>query len=856
MASSTPTAQVKPIPRATGSVVCPEDLARPKVFDVTDFGARTDATPEHNQRAINAAIQAAAEAGGGTVTLPAGRFETYTVVLASNVNLNIPRGATLASGRYAIREGVIDFTGEGFTQEGQDGNSLAPEVNRYVGLQDHAHSYLRNCLIWGDRVRNVMVYGDGLIDGSWVDEHGVRHDALAYADPQDPLRRDQPGYTTEWFGNKGIALFGCEHVVLKDFSMLMGGHFAIIATGTDDLLVEGLTVDTNRDGIDIDSVADCTVRRCTFNTMHDDAIVVKSSYGAQRFKDSHNILIEDCTVCGYDIGSVLAGNPTVDRQACYPAMGPIGRVKLGTEATGGYSLVTIRNIRFRRCTGLALEAVDGSDMTDIVAENLQMDGVTACPVFIRVGDRARFPVTGHGTDQLRAPEGDVRLDEPEWVLPNLPGEYEIHPARRYVPSYRHAPATFDGGRVLSVVDQQDPVRVNPANVAVVDGVRHPWRYDEAAHAYVPDESVTLSDHDVLGMGNAVGAARPARCKRVEITNVKARDVDPRYAIIVSGCVDARVSDLRLTNIDVTYRGGFTLRDAAEQRFVHTDWTFGQTDLARETTPLDWFVQQDRPYTMPRVRFDEASGAWVDDPFNIPEAPRAYPEPVQFGITPAYGMLLRHVDGVVASNVRLGWNVEDTRPAVVLDDVHGARLERLDADTAPDVPVVVEVEHRRRRRTCFEFVPDEPYFTTRVEDAAYPRGVKAERVTIDNPEAATPPDSLYALPTLPSVENGYRYDVPNADRPLPRTAYLPYFLMPSRVDAAAGDEIRLSVTVRDPLPGADPQIVRAQGLPDGAAFDGATFAWTPAAGQRGVHHARFAFDVAGTAVEHDVAIVVR
>ncbi|NMN01119.1 hypothetical protein G1C96_1702 [Bifidobacterium sp. DSM 109958] len=855
--STTTEKRVRPrIPRATGSVVTPKDLAKPRLFSVLDFGASPDASPASNQKAINAAIRAAADAGGGTVTIPEGRFETYTVVLASNVNLRIDRGATLASGRYAIREGVIDFTGEGFAQEGQDGNSLEPEVNRYVGLQDHAHSYLRNCLIWGDRVRNAMIYGEGLIDGSWVDEHGVRHDALAYADPQDPPRRDQPGYTTEWFGNKGIALFDCAHIVLRDFSMLMGGHFAIIATGTDDLLVENLTVDTNRDGIDIDSVADCTVRGCTFNTMHDDAIVVKSSYGAQRFKDSHNILIEDCTVCGYDIGSVLAGNPTTDRQACYPAMGPIGRVKLGTEATGGYSLVTIRNIRFRRCTGLALEAVDGSDMTDIVAENLEMDGVTACPVFIRVGDRARFPVTGHGTDQLRAPEGDVRLDEPEWVLPNLPGEYDVYPVRRYVPSYRRVATTFDGGRTLTVVDQRDPVHVNPANFTETDGVRHPYRYDETAHAYVPDESVTLTDHDVLCMGNAVGAARPARCERVEITNVKARDVDPRYAIIVAGCVDGRIRDLRLTNVDVTFRGGYTLRDAAEQRFVRTDWTFGQTDLARETTPLDWFVQQDREYTMPRVRFDAATGEWVDDPYNVPEAARAYPEPVQFGITPAYGMYVRHADDVVASNVRLRWNVEDTRPAVVLDDVHGVRLERLDADAAPDVPAVVEVEHRRKRRTCFEFVPEEPYFATRVEDAAYPADTAVERVTIDNPEAATPPDSLYPHPTLPSLENGYRYATPNADRPLPRTAYLPYFLMPSRVDAAAGEELALDVTVRDPLPGAGPMAVRATGLPDGAAFDGRRIVWTPADGQRGVHHARLAFDVAGTVVEHDVAIVVR
>ena len=36
-------------------------------------------------------------------------------------------------------------------------------------------------------------------------------------------------------GNKAIALKNCRNVLLRDFSVLKGGHFALLATGVDNL---------------------------------------------------------------------------------------------------------------------------------------------------------------------------------------------------------------------------------------------------------------------------------------------------------------------------------------------------------------------------------------------------------------------------------------------------------------------------------------------------------------------------------------------------------------------------------------------------------------------------------------------
>jgi polygalacturonase len=58
------------------------------MFDIRSFGAVSNGPALKNQAAINAAIDAAAKAGGGTVVIPAGTFKTYSIRLKSNVGLH------------------------------------------------------------------------------------------------------------------------------------------------------------------------------------------------------------------------------------------------------------------------------------------------------------------------------------------------------------------------------------------------------------------------------------------------------------------------------------------------------------------------------------------------------------------------------------------------------------------------------------------------------------------------------------------------------------------------------------------------------------------------------------------------
>ena len=59
---------------------------------------------------------------------------------------------------------------------------------------------------------------------------------------------------------------------------------------------------------------------------------------------------------------------------------------------------------------------------------------------------------------------------------------------------------------------------------------------------------------------------------------------------------------------------------------------------------------------------------------VPEKINAYPEFSMFGELPAWGLYVRHVDGLRMNNIRFNIAAPDYRPAMVLDDVHKFELQ--------------------------------------------------------------------------------------------------------------------------------------------------------------------------------------
>ncbi len=787
---------------ATGSGVGALPEPRAPFFDVTAYGAVSGGPARANQAAIHAAIEAARAAGGGTVRFPEGDYTTYTIRLQSHVGLH------LASAKTVIRAAIAG-TGPG---EG-GGYYDAPEPNLYVGLQDHGHSHFANSLIYGAGVDDVMISGPGLIDGSRLDTQGQTVNVLISRDLPELPTRAAAGAPTN--ANKAIAIKAGTNIVFRDFSIKNGGHFAILGTGIVGWTLDGLTIDTNRDALDVDASQNVSIRNSTFNSMTDDAIVLKASFALGRFMPTKNVLIENCTVSGYDAGSVLARVYSTHKLVATDRDGPTARIKLGTEGTGGFDTVTIRHVSFDRSRGFALESVDGGELTDISLSDAKMTNVSSSPIFVRLGDRGRIPVTGLRAVDTVGAGSDVRLDQPQWVLPNVTATYGSFPPARFVPSYlKDTPARVGGqSKPFDIVNPSTPTRSNPYASAPADPK----------------------------LANAVGGAL-ARVRNISIDHVTVEDADPRYPILLAGLVDNPIENVRISNISVVYRGGLKLEHVVEQRQLDQIFDYTAYQAAPASQSLPWLVNtffSKAESLLPRIGWSPSDsggkGGWEADPYNVPEMPREYPEPSNFGILPAYGLYARHVRGLSVSNVQFRTLVEDERAPVVLDDVADARFEAFSADAKAGVATIVTVTNDFKRPPVFEYVKDLPYRTTTVTGLSTPLGTVLAAVRVSRPAPGTPPDSLYAHPTAPSAAAPYAYALADADYPKPLTVFRPYFEPIPAPSVKAGQLLQLRVRAVAIAPGSSLKL-SVTGLPAGAAFDGSTgtFRWKPAAAQVGSH----------------------
>lgn len=322
------------------------------VHNVKDYGAKGDGVTM-DTKAVNAAIEAAVAGGGGVVYFPAGDYPCYSIHLKSNVTIYIESGAVITAAFPTAEEGYD-----------------AAEPNEDNPYQDFGHSHWQNSLMWAIGEHDITICGSGLIYGKGLTREESR----------------LPGV-----GNKAISLKECRNVTIKDIRMNRCGHFAVLATGVENLTLHNMLVDTNRDGFDIDCCRNVRVSDCTVNSPWDDAIVLKASYGLRYFKDTENVTITGCVVSGYDQGSVLDATYQTDEPQAPDHGYNCGRIKIGTESSGGFKNIAITNCIFDHCRGLALETVDGGVMEDVVVNNITMRDIVNTPIFLRLGARQRSP---------------------------------------------------------------------------------------------------------------------------------------------------------------------------------------------------------------------------------------------------------------------------------------------------------------------------------------------------------------------------------------------------------------------------------------------------------------------------------
>lgn len=408
-------------------------LARP-FFDVRSFGAVGDG--KHlDTDAVNQAIAAAAAAGGGIVFFPAGSYACHSIRLRSFVALFLGPGATIRAA--------------------QSGGFDAAEPNApWEAYQDFGHNHWHNSLIWGENLQDIAILGPGRIVAQTL--------ARDFSPSSELPREDAPGAA-----NKAIALKRCANVALRDFAILVSGHFGILATGVENLVLENLKVDANRDGMNIDCCRNVRISGCSVNSPHDDGICLKSSYALGEARPTENVTISDCYVTGgFAPGAMLDGS--YRRLIPHDFGEPTGRIKFGTESNGGFRNITVSNCVFESCRGLALECVDGGSVEDLSFSNLVMRDIRNAPFFLRLGARLRAPPGSSVGSLRRVSISNMICDAPGNAMPAIIAGIPGHPVEdvsirdvMMIQKGGGSPVMADAGPPEAERDYPEPARFGP-----------------------------------------------------------------------------------------------------------------------------------------------------------------------------------------------------------------------------------------------------------------------------------------------------------------------------------------------------------------------------------------------------------
>jgi polygalacturonase len=361
------------------ALFCPAlaDSNSKTTYNIRDYGATGDGKTLDSP-AIDKAIDDCAASGGGTVYFPAGTYLSGSIHLKSNIHLFLDAGSVIL----------------GAPQEMKAYDPAEPVDPN--GFQDGGHSFFHNSLIWGESLVNVSITGPGRINGGGlVSNSKLLDDWCGYskrpasAAPSTSASVDSnvasPAVADDAarrIGNKSICLKLCRNVLIRDITIYHGGHFAILVTGCNGMTIDNVTIDTERDGMDIDCCQNTAVSNCRINSPGDDALCPKSTFALGKNVLTENLTISNCQVSGFQEGSLLDGTMR-------PRKGGNGRIKFGTESTGGFRNCAVTNCTFRSCRGLALEEVDGGIMENIVISNLSMTDVSNYPIYITTGSRNR-----------------------------------------------------------------------------------------------------------------------------------------------------------------------------------------------------------------------------------------------------------------------------------------------------------------------------------------------------------------------------------------------------------------------------------------------------------------------------------
>lgn len=411
-------------------------------YNIKNYGATGDGrTPD--TKAFNDAINACENAGGGTVFVPPGTFVAGTIILKSNINLQLSNGAVILASPntndYLLQK---DY---GFSGSGAGGKKLG--------------------IIFADKAENVSVTGLGVIDGNAAaymkmdtvqvsgendrkyTRQGKNYMAPVNGDSEAPVM-----WKGDFANRPGTQLIfhNCKKVLVRDIIIRNANDWTFDLNACDNVKVLGITIDNdmrvpNSDGIDMyDSnnviIADCdirvgddgmavistnnlTVTNCTITSR---SCGIRIGYNGFNDNDSGGLLFNNIRIYGSNrgigifqrrkgnISDMLFSNMIIDTRL-YPGQWwghgePIhisALPALGSKEVGTLSNIRFTNIIAKGEEGIVLWGSPESTLKDIRFDNIQLTLV-----------KGKFTDINGGNFDLRA-TNDVKLSIFKHDIPAL-----------------------------------------------------------------------------------------------------------------------------------------------------------------------------------------------------------------------------------------------------------------------------------------------------------------------------------------------------------------------------------------------------------------------------------------------------
>ncbi len=215
-----------------------------QTYNIIDFGAVGNGSTV-NTAAIQAAIDTCAITSG-TVLVPSATFVTGTIILKSNVTLEVAG-----------------------TLQGSTNINHYPDI--IPSLRSMADENTQKAIIYAENEHNITIKGSGIINGNGLSFFGAN---------------DRP---------YGIRIISCQNVLYENIELTSSAFWMMHNLDIDTLTIRNVTItnnsNSNNDGIGIDACRNVLIENCNVSSF-DDPLVFKTTTPL----NTENVIVQNCTL--------------------------------------------------------------------------------------------------------------------------------------------------------------------------------------------------------------------------------------------------------------------------------------------------------------------------------------------------------------------------------------------------------------------------------------------------------------------------------------------------------------------------------------------------------------------------------